>query len=251
MKYKDWDASLYQNRHSYVSKYGEDVLELLNPHEGERILDLGCGTGDLAAKIAARGARVLGIDPSEPMLEKARTNAPGATFLRLDARDMEFDSEFDAVFSNAVMHWIPDQKLVAERVFRALKPGGRFVLEFGGKGCNKIIFGALDEEIRRRGYEPHPVFFFRSIGEYAPVLESAGFRVESAWLFDRDTLLEGADGMLNFLNMFSCNILANVPESERDPIFRSVVDRIRAVSFRDGVWHADYVRLRVVARKPL
>ncbi len=249
MKINNWNSELYDGKHAFVSKYGEDVVRLLEPRHGERILDLGCGTGDLTAMIAESGADVIGLDPSETMLEKARVKYPGIRFVCGKAEELAFDGEFDAVFSNAVMHWIPDQRKVAEHVRRALKPGGRFVLEFGGAHCNEKILGALREEISKRGFTPVPVFYFRSMGEYAVILEKAGFTVDYALQFPRDTILEGEDGMMNFLNMFPVNMLAEVPRELHLEIFEATVARLRKISFINGQWHADYVRLRVKAHR--
>src|SRR5690242_11899204 len=128
-----WDSALYDDRHSFVWKGGAELIDLLNPTSGQRILDLGCGTGHLTAQIAKRGARVTGLDSSPSMIAQARQNYPRLKFVLSDARSLEFREEFEAVFSNAVLHWILDAEAVVAGVARALTPGGRFVLEFGGK----------------------------------------------------------------------------------------------------------------------
>src|SRR6185503_16789135 len=139
---KQWDASLYDEKHSFVWKYGEEVVELLAPKYGERVLDLGCGTGHLTNKIAASGAIVVGIDVSADMIEQARTLYPGLSFEIADGTKFHFADPFDAVFSNAALHWIEEQDRVTDCIARALKPGGRFVAEFGGKDNTQKIKGA-------------------------------------------------------------------------------------------------------------
>lgn len=245
----NWNAALYDGEHAFVSRYGKDIISLLGPQAGEQILDLGCGTGDLTACIAETGANVFGIDSSEEMLLSARKKFPHLHFQKMAAEQMDFHEKFNAVFSNAVMHWISDQKLVAENICRALTRNGRLVLEFGGKNCNRLIFQTLEEEVARAGFSPSETFHFRSVGEYATILEQAGFTVEYACLFDRDTLLAGEDGMMNFLKMFGCFILKNVPPMHHQVIYERTVLRLHKVCWRNGGWHADYVRLRMRATK--
>src|SRR5580700_8966364 len=129
-----WDSSLYDDRHSFVWRAGASLVELLDPKPGERILDLGCGTGHLTAKIAEAGVEVTGLDSSTSMIAQARQNFPGLKFSLADARDFRFDRPFDAVFSNAALHWIHDAEAVVRSIAAALRPGGRFVLEMGVRG---------------------------------------------------------------------------------------------------------------------
>ena len=129
-----WNAAQYDANHAFVYEKAKGLVDLLSPKAGERILDLGCGTGALTAEIASRGAEVLGVDGSEEMVSRARERFPALRFEVLDARQLRFDAEFDAVFSNAVLHWIPESEQVIAGIARALKPGGRFVAEFGGRG---------------------------------------------------------------------------------------------------------------------
>jgi trans-aconitate methyltransferase len=131
-----WNAKLYDDKHGFVSKYGEDLLGWLDPVNGERILDVGCGTGQLAAQIAQHGAKVTGFDYSAQMIEKARAAYPEIPFDIMDARNFHYDQPFDALFSNAALHWINEPEAVIGSMYRALKPGGRLVIEMGGKGNN-------------------------------------------------------------------------------------------------------------------
>lgn len=250
---KRWDASAYDNKHSFVWKYGEEVLELLAPREGERILDLGCGTAHLTNQIAARGAKVVGLDKSPAMIERARALYPELHLEVADATDFHFDEPFDAVFSNAAIHWMKDQDAVADSIGKALKTGGRFVAEFGGKGNIQKTRSALREVLDGGGYtwdREASRRYYASIGEYATLLEAHGFRVTYATHFDRPTKLKGAEsGLQRWLEVFADNELAGVPADKRESVMQLVEQRLRPELFRDGNWFLDYKRLRVVAIK--
>lgn len=233
---QDWDAARYQARHAYVFAYGESLIDLLEPRADERILDLGCGSGQLTAKIAQSGAEVMGIDRSEEMIAEARRNFSGLRFEVGDAAKFTVGKTFDAVFSNAALHWVQDADGVAQSVASALRPGGRFVVEMGGKGNVQTIIDAL----RSAGPVEIP-WYFPSVGEYASILERHGFEVGFATLFDRPTRVEGEDGLEDWLAMFAGSIVA------RDRV-AEIRERLRPKMFRDGAWTLDYRRLRVVAK---
>lgn len=246
-----WDASLYDDRHSFVWKLGGDLLELLAPVTGERILDLGCGTGALAAAIAERGTEVLGIDSSPEMVEQARRRYRELRFEVADGRDFSFPWQFDAVFSNAALHWMSPPERVVESVWRALRPGGRLVAEFGGKGNVAGILDALRTALRAEGYpacaEVNP-WYFPSISEYAGLLEAREMSVRYAELLDRPTRLEeGEMGLRNWLRMFAGAFLVRVPGDSHEGLLRTVEDSLRPSLFHDGAWYADYRRLRLLA----
>ena len=248
----NWDAALYSDRHNFVFQYGEGLLPLLDAKEGERILDLGCGTGQLTAKIAALGARVTGIDSSAAMLAQARAAHPAVEFLEADARAFVIDGgPFDAIFSNAVLHWIHEAGAVAERCLAHLRPGGRLVVEFGGYGnCAQVITAALAAGAEM-GLSLRHGWYYPSIATYSGVLEKAGFAVDSAQLFDRFTKLDDpVTGLRDWLTMFGQAILAPVPVTALDEFWERCERHARPVLFRDGHWHADYRRLRVVAHRP-
>jgi trans-aconitate methyltransferase len=247
---RDWDADLYEQSHSFVWKHGAALLDLLAPQPGECILDLGCGTGHLTSQIAAAGAAVVGIDSSPAMIDQARREFPALRFEVGDARAFAFAEPFDAVFSNAALHWVKPPEPVIACVRRALKPGGRFVAEFGGKGNVRAIAAALAEAARVvRIAEPDEPWYFPSIGDYASLLESDGLEVGQAALFDRPTALEGEQGMQRWVEMFGSAWLNAVPAARRDEFLRAVEERLRPALYRNGTWHADYRRLRVVARR--
>ncbi len=246
---KGWDAQSYQDRHSYVFKHGEGLVELLDPKPGETILDLGCGSGQLTAKIAAVGALVSGIDLSPDMIAQARSNFPAIEFRVADATSFAIHSPVDAVFSNAVLHWVNDAAAAIGRVHAALKPGGRFVLEMGGQGNTRTLLAAVREVAGKFGETSRNPWFYPSVGEYSALLENAGFEVRFATLFDRPTTVPGESGLDDWLVMFGGKLFAGIDEDRQREIRREVADRLRPVMFRDGDWIVDYRRLRVVGVK--
>ena len=245
----DWNADDYDENHSFVAEYGTDVLELLAPGPDERILDLGCGTGTLTEQLAASGAIAVGIDSAPEMIEQARETYAEPTFVATDARTMSFDTPFDAIFSNAALHWIPaeEQDDTLRAVHDALRPGGRFVAELGGTGNVERIVDATLAELEGRGYDADSPWYFPSVGEYAGRLEDHGFEVRFARLFDRPTELDdGQMGLRNWLEMFGDSLFEPVPADERAAVIGGVEDRLEEHLYdRDEkTWTADYRRLR-------
>jgi len=238
-----WNAADYARVGGFVAELGAAALDLLDPQRGERILDVGCGEGTLTKRIAERGATVTGIDDSLDMIRAAHEN--GVDALVVDAADMNFDEEFDAAFSNAALHWIPQKEAVASGIFRALKPGGRFAGEMGGEGNIAKLREALDTELVIRGYVPpsESSNWYPSPEEFAAVYEGAGFEQVDARLIERPIPLE--HGIAQWVTTFRRGWLdrAGVPEHERAEIGAAVADR-----FGSNV--ADYVRLRFIMRKP-
>lgn len=244
----EWDAAAYDEHHSFVVEFGEDLIELLDPRAGERILDLGCGTGHLTARIADHGASVVGLDTAKPMLESARTTYPDGAFVHADARAIPFVDAFDAVFSNAALHWIRDQDAALESIAASLRPGGRLVAELGGVGNIDSILSAVEAELGARGYDAHMPWYFPSVGEYATLLEASGFEVRYAALFDRPTALDnGEEGLAVWLDMFGDQFLSPLSADERESVVAGVEDRLRETRFENGEWTVDYRRLRFVA----
>jgi len=245
-----WDAALYDGKHGFVAHYGEALLDLLAPQPHERVLDLGSGTGDLTHKIAAEGASVIGLDSSPTMLSSARAKYPALEFMFGDATNFRFDAPFDAVFSNATLHWVKPPEAAAKCVARALKPGGRFVAEFGGAGNIAHITRAVRDAFSELTGEDKPhSLFFPSIGEYAPILEAYSLEVQAAWLFDRPTPLDGEEGMLNWLAMFGDGMLRGVPTDIRQRVTALAERTLRQTNYVNGRWFADYRRIRIVATK--
>jgi trans-aconitate methyltransferase len=245
-----WNTKLYDSAHSFVTKYGEDVVALLNPRSGEDILDLGCGTGHLTAQIAESGAHLVGLDASSKMLEVARQTYPQMEWIKASATSFDLNRQFDAVFTNAVLHWILEPHKVAERVYAHLKNGGRFVGEFGGQGNVFVIQDALRQSAIELGL---PDFnedkYFPSIANWATVLENAGFETRLVTLFDRPTPLEGSDGPKTWLRQFRALYLEKLTENQREEVLDRAQEKLKGVLENENGWFADYRRLRFVAIK--
>lgn len=248
-----WNASLYDDKHSFVAKYGEDVVQLLAPEKGERILDLGCGTGYLTNLIAQAGARVVGIDSSSAMIQRAHAAYPDLDFRILSATDFHFDTPFDAVFSNAALHWVLDKNSAADRIAMALRQGGRLVLEMGGKGNVEEIVVATRKVLTRHGYYSNAatqIWYFPSLSEYTTLLEKKGFRVRFAANFDRPTALKDTEnGIKDWIKMFGNAFFSNIPDSEMDPVLNEIQEAVRPTNYRNGTWYGNYKRLRIAAVK--
>ncbi|MDZ8050784.1 MAG: class I SAM-dependent methyltransferase [Aulosira sp. ZfuVER01] len=249
----NWDTNLYEDKHAFVWQYGEDLLQLLNPKPGELILDLGCGTGQLTEKIAQTGAEVMGIDSAATMIEKARQNYPHIRCDVADARNFQVEQPLDAVFSNAVLHWVQEADKAIASIHQALKPGGRFVAEFGGKGNIQAIATALSSALESIGI-PQPQtlnpWYYPSIGEYASLLEQQGFDVIYATIFARPTPLADKEaGIANWIEMFATSFLVGITAEQKIQVIRNVEEILKPTLYQDGTWIADYRRIRVLAIK--
>jgi trans-aconitate methyltransferase len=247
----NWDAELYEAKHSFVWKLGQGVIDLLDPMPSERILDLGCGTGHLTDQIAQRGVDVLGIDASPDMIGQARQNFPQLRFKLENAGEMKFEDEFDAVFSNAALHWMTDVERVAAAISRALRRNGRLVAELGGRRNIGHIEDAIESVLSH--FEtvtmPKSRTYFPSIGEYSSILEANGLEVRMAQLFDRPTPLEGPKGMEDWIRQFKWYYFEQLPPERRKQALDEVLDVLRPILWRENGWIADYRRLRIVAIK--
>ncbi len=250
-----WNAELYDDKHSFVFEYGGNVLELLEVKRGERVLDLGCGTGHLTQQIHERGGVVTGIDSSPDMIWRAKETYHDVDFEVADGTDFHFDKPFDAVFSNATLHWILDAGAVIKCVYDSLKPGGRFVAEMGGKDNVKHLIAATAVILKNHGIElpasANP-WYFPSLGEYAGKLEAQGFRVTFAAHFDRPTLLQdGRQGVGKWLKMFGSSFFEGLAQDKQEQILNEITDLLEADYNKDGKWYADYKRLRFIAVKEI
>jgi len=243
-----WDPANYARNGRFVSDLGSRVMELLAPRPGERILDLGCGDGALTKKLADLGCEVVAVDSSAPQIEAARKLGLDAHVMSAEA--LPFREEFDAVFSNAVLHWIKRADAMIAAVYRSLRWGGRFVAECGGHGCVHKIRTALVQALDRRGMdgEARVPWYFPTPGDYATRLERAGFRVDTISLIPRPTPLPG--DVISWLEIFAQSFLHGLP-----PVARAeYLQEVRAIlepQLREstGTWVADYVRLRFAATK--
>ena len=248
MSVQTWDPERYAKNARFVSDLGGPVVKLLAPRAGERILDLGCGDGALSAKLDGMGCDVVGVDSSAQQIAAAQ--ALGLDARVVDCQKLEFDSEFDAVFSNAALHWMKRPDDVIAGAWRALKPGGRFVAEFGGFGCVEKIRTALIAALNRRGIDGSAAdpWYFPDVEDYGARLRARGFDVKYIALIPRPTPLPG--DITGWLATFGESFTATLPAADRPAFIAEVQETLRPqLCDASGQWVADYVRLRFSARK--
>jgi SAM-dependent methyltransferase len=239
-----WTSDTYRTNAAYVPALGAAAFELLNPRPGERILDVGCGEGSLTEKIMAAGTTVVGVDASPEMVAAAK--ARGLDARLIDAEQLPFEREFDAVFSNAALHWVRNHDAMLAGVHRALKTGGRFVAEFGGHGNIAAIQVAIRSVLAHRGWKTDIHRYYATPEEYAARLRAHRFAVSHIELIPRPTPLP--TGMRGWLETFERATLDRIPQHEREPFLTEVENLLREElcdSF--GNWTAHYVRLRFLA----
>lgn len=254
-----WNNTLYDEKHDFVSKYGEELVEVLCPEDKETILDIGCGTGDLTEQIAETGCRVIGIDGAEEMITRAKEKFSVPEFMVADARDFELDQmdvqegELDAVFSNAVLHWIKEPESVLQQVNRYLKKGGRFVAELGGKGNVEKIRNSIHDVLYQHGFKDQAAikkWYFPSVAEYATLLEKNGFEIRMIGTYDRPTKLKDTEnGIVEWLEMFAGTFFEGISESKKHALLYEIQATLRDELYQDEEWIADYKRLRFYAVK--
>ncbi len=248
-----WDDQLYNEKHNFVYGHGVGLIDLLAPQSHERILNMGCGSGELTAKINESASSVVGIDSSPEMIAKAKFQFPTCDFQVADVADFRDVEPFDALFSNASLHWVLDYKGAISSMYACLAKGGRMVVEFGGKENVKAIIDALRQSLRQRGYRRQAdlkLWYFPSIGEYTTALESQGFNVTFAQWYDRFTeLADQKTGIVDWLRMFGKPFFDSIPLEDVDVIRNEVQNSLRDRLFKNGNWYADYKRIRIIAFK--
>ncbi|GAA4066395.1 class I SAM-dependent methyltransferase [Actinomadura miaoliensis] len=245
-----WAVTTYDSVFGYVSAHGAPLVDLLDPQPGERIIDLGCGTGAFTAEIAERGAEVLGIDGNPEMVAQAAALNPGLSFVVGDAHTFTTSEQYDAVASNAALHWMNrDPDAVIARVHAALRPGGRFVGELGGAGNCAELIAAMQTAWRVFGLgEPELPWYFPSPAEYATRLEAGGFTLRLLEHADRPTrMTEGPDGAADWVRTYAAAALADVPPDLVEPLLARINELAAPALRRESGWVADYVRLRFAA----
>lgn len=249
MHTQTWNPERYSRNARFVADLGMPVVELLDPQPGERILDLGCGDGALTEKLVNLGCQVVGVDASPQQIEAARRR--GLTAQVVDGHQLTFKQEFDAVFSNAALHWMKRSQEVIAGVWQALKPGGRFVGEFGGQGNVKLMRQALYQALQQRQIDPQPLdpWFFPSPEAYRQQLETQGFQVSFIQLIPRPTPIPG--DILAWLETFAESFIFALPPTDRPDFLTEVREAVQPdLCDAQGNWMVDYVRLRFAATKP-
>lgn len=250
---KPWNAELYKKKHSFVFEYGSSIIQLLDPKKDERILDLGCGTGELTHQIHQSSKYTLGIDNSSEMIRSAKSSFPEVNFQVASATEIPGTNTFDAVFSNATLHWVLEYEKAIHSIYNCLKSGGRFVAEFGGKGNVELIITQLRKNLEKLKYHKQARlvnWYFPALGEYTSTLEKQNFKVTYARHYDRPTeLADSNSGLRNWIKMFAKNFFHEVKEEDEKEILEAMEHSLKPTLFRNGKWYADYKRLQVVAYK--
>ena len=245
-QHTSWNPASYSKNARFVSDLGEPLIQLLDPKPHELILDLGCGDGELTEKIAAAGGAVIGGDSSLAQLRASKERRLNVVLL--NGEQLPLKRRFDAVFSNAALHWMKRPDLVVEGVANCLKPGGRFVGEFGGEGNVDTIRAVLHTGLRKRAIDPWTVdpWYYPSTDEYSQLLIRFGFTIDYIKLIPRPTKLPG--DILDWLGVFAQPFTNSLPESERENFLKEIRNVVEPTLRRsDGNWFADYVRLRFKA----
>ena len=246
-----WDSNDYKQNFNFVTQYGEDVLGLLTVKPGAFVVDLGCGNGGLTQKLADEGYHVIGIDDSEDMIRLAASEYPHLEFRKENALNFRLEQPADAIFSNAVFHWIDGEKQdqLAQNIADNLKPGGELVCEFGGYHCAGTIHQVLEQCFTKRGLEYPMPFYFPTVGEHTPILERHGLLVEYAIWFERPTVKAGEDGAIDWINMFVKKAFEGMDPQLKKEIQDEAREMLREKIYSNGQWIIDYTRIRIRARK--
>ena len=245
----EWNSTLYDNKHDFVAEYGKGLLEFVPQNTKQTILDLGCGTGTLTVQLAGLCNKIVGVDASQDMVDKAKEEFGDIEFKVCDALALPFEKEFDVVFSNAVFHWISDHDALLKNIHKALKPQGLLVCEFGASGNIATIENAFAKACNSLGYGYEAKFNFPTAEDFGNLLEKNGFIIDRIYDYDRPTVLkDGEQGLVNWMKQFFVSELEVMPEQVQIMIFEKVEELARETLWNGEEWIADYRRLRAIAR---
>lgn len=245
-----WDSELYNQKHAFVAEYGKELLSYVPDNMEQAILDVGCGTGTLTARLAKLGARVVGIDNSKEMITQAENILPEVEFYVCDVLKMPFAEEFDVVFSNAVFHWIKDHDALLKAIYEVMKKNGKLICELVANQNIAKIESAFAMACAEAGMDYHSEFNFPDVKTFSGLLKKNGFKIELIYDFDRPTLLsDGKLGLRNWMRQFFASYLKTLSSEAWENIVRRVEDLTRCELWKGCEWCADYRRLRVVAYK--
>lgn len=244
----EWNSTLYDKKHDFVAEYGKGLLESVPKNDEQAILDLGCGTGILTVQLAELCNKVIGVDSSQSMIDKAKEQFGNIEFMVCDALALPFENEFDVVFSNAVFHWISDHYALLKNIHKVLKPQGLLVCEFGANGNIATIENAFAKACNSLGYVYEPKFNFPVAEDFGKLLENNGFVIDRIYDYDRPTVLkDNEQGLVNWMKQFFASELAVMPEYMQTMVFEQVEELTRDILWNKEEWVADYRRLRAIA----
>lgn len=244
----EWNSTLYDKKHDFVAEYGKGLLESVPKNDEQAILDLGCGTGILTVQLAELCNKVIGVDSSQSMIDKAKEQFGNIEFMVCDALALPFENEFDVVFSNAVFHWISDHYALLKNIHKVLKPQGLLVCEFGANGNIATIENAFAKACNSLGYVYEPKFNFPVAEDFGKLLENNGFVIDRIYDYDRPTVLkDNEQGLVNWMKQFFASELAVMPEYMQTMVFEQVEELTRDFLWNKEEWVADYRRLRAIA----
>lgn len=246
----EWNSQLYDNKHNFVAEYGKGLLEFIPNNVEQSILDLGCGTGMLTTQLRTLGSKVIGVDSSQSMIDKAKEQFTNTEFMVCDALDLPFQKEFDVVFSNAVFHWISDHNTLLKNIHKVLKEQGLLVCEFGANGNIATIENAFIAACSNFGYGYEPKFNFPTVENFGKLLENNGFMIDKIYAYDRPTSLkDNEQGLANWMKQFFASELAVMTENMQVMVIKKVEELTRETLWNGNEWVADYRRLRAIAHK--
>ena len=244
-----WDSKLYNNSQNFVSEYGKSLLEFV-PAGTDKILDLGCGTGTLTNQLADRCNYVLGIDSSDTMIHEAKNCFPHLDFATVDALEIDYTCEWDIIFSNAVFHWIDNHNLLLQKIYKALKPSGKLICEFGAHVNISTIENGFRYALQEMGIQYVSKFNFPTVSSFEQLLAKNGFLIEQIYSYDRPTpLKDGDQGLYNWAIQFFQSELGQFTPEQQYNVLSTMSSKIKSSLWNGTCWVADYKRLRVIAAK--